>query len=239
MLKYEYTAKEIIKYIEANNLKQGDKLPSLDELVSQFEVSKNTVIKALDELESHGLIYQVRGSGIFVRGRRHKGYINLMEIQGFDSMLREFDITSTVLELKEVTPTPEVMANLLIEENHPVYYVKRLRYIEGRVFCIEESYFDKNIVIYLNEQIASESVFNYLVNNLKLQISFLDHYLRVGKLNQQNATFLNLQEGDPSVQIESIFYLANGVPFDYSKIIYHYEESQFFIQGNSYYNLMN
>ena len=36
MLKYEYTAKEIIKYIEANNLKQGDKLPSLDELVSKF-----------------------------------------------------------------------------------------------------------------------------------------------------------------------------------------------------------
>ena len=93
--------------------------------------------------------------------------------------------------------------------------------------------------MYLNEQIAKESVFNYLTNNLKLQISFLDHYLRVGKLNQQNAVYLELQEGDPGIQVESIFYLANGVPFDYSKIIYHYEESQFFIQGNSYYNLMN
>ena len=124
MLKYEYTAKEIIKYIEANNLKQGDKLPSLDELVSKFEVSKNTVIKALDELESHGLIYQVRGSGIFVRGRRHKGYINLMEIQGFDSMLREFDITSTVLELKEVIPSETVQAHLQIDADQPVYYLK-------------------------------------------------------------------------------------------------------------------
>lgn len=239
MLKYEYTAKEIIKYIEENNLKQGDKLPSLDELVVQFEVSKNTVIKALDELESHGLIYQVRGSGIFVRGRRHKGYINLMEIQGFDSMLREFKLNSDVLELKEITPPQDVMTHLQMDKDPTVYYLKRLRYIEGRVFCIEESYYNKDIVIYLNEQIAAESVFNHLVNNLKLQVSFLDHYLRVGKLNQQNADYLKLEEGDPSIQIESIFYLSNGVPFDYSKIIYHYEESQFFIQGNSYYNLMN
>lgn len=239
MLKYEYIAKEIMNLIEDKDLRQGDKLPSLDELVTQFEVSKNTVIKALDELQSHGLIYQVRGSGIFVRGRRQKGYINMMEIQGFNSMLREFDLTSKVLELKEVIPSGTVQAHLQIDADQPVYYLKRLRYIEGRIFCIEESYFDKNIVMYLNEQIAKDSVFNYLTNNLKLQISFLDHYLRVGKLNQQNAVYLELQEGDPGIQVESIFYLANGVPFDYSKIIYHYEESQFFIQGNSYYNLMN
>ena len=46
--------------------------------------------------------------------------------------------------------------------------------------------------MYLNEQIAKETVFNYLTNNLKLGISFLDHYLRVGKLNQQNAVYLRI-----------------------------------------------
>lgn len=239
MLKYEYIAKEIMKMIETQDLQQGEKLPSLDELVKLFAVSKNTVIKALDELDSHGLIYQVRGSGIFVRGRRRKGYINLLETQGFNSTLREFELSSKVLELKEILPNEEVMTKLDIEADNPVYYVKRLRYIEGRVFCVEESYYDKNIVVYLNEEIASQSIFQHLTKNLNLQISFLDQYLRAAKLNQQNADYLGLQVGDPSIIIESIFYLTNGVPFDLSKIVYHYEESQFFVQGSSYYNLLD
>lgn len=239
MLKYEYIAKEIMKMIETQDLQQGEKLPSLDELVKLFAVSKNTVIKALDELDSHGLIYQVRGSGIFVRGRRRKGYINLLETQGFNSTLREFELSSKVLELKEILPNEEVMTKLDIEADNPVYYVKRLRYIEGRVFCVEESYYDKNIVVYLNEEIASQSIFQHLTKNLNLQISFLDQYLRAAKLNQQNADYLGLQVGDPSIIIESIFYLTNGVPFDLSKIVYHYEESQFFVQGSSYYKLLD
>lgn len=239
MLKHEQVSNDIFRYIEEHDMNQGDRLPSLETLVNTFQVSKNTVIKALNNLETHGLIYQVRGSGIFVRGRRRKGYINLMELQGFNSVLREFSITSKVLELKVMKPTPEVMANLEVEADSDIYYVKRLRYIEGRVFCVEESYYNKTFVPFLNEQIASESVFTYLNTVLNLQISFLDHFLRINKLSPKNADYLNLKEGDPSAEIESIYYLSNGKPFDFSKIVYHYEESQFFIQGNSYYNLLS
>lgn len=239
MLKYKHTARELIRYIEENNLEYGYKLPNLEEMMERFQVSKNTVIKALEELERHGIIYQVRGSGIFVRGHRRTGYINLVEIHGFNSTLREFEINSIVLSLEVIKATPEVQANLQVDEDQEVYHVKRLRSIEGRVFCIEESYFNKDIVPYLNEQIASDSIFTYLVQDLKLQVGFLDHFLRVRKLSAEEATHLSLQKGDPAAAIESIFYLSNGQAFDYSKIIYHYEEAQFFIQGNSYYNLMS
>lgn len=237
MLKHEQVSNDIFHYIEEHNMNQGDRLPSLEAFVNTFQVSKNTVIKALNNLESHGIIYQVRGSGIFVRGRRRKGYINLMDLQGFNSVLREFTITSKVLELKVMKPTPEVIANLEVGTDSDVYYVKRLRFIEGRVFCIEESYYDKTIVPFLNEQILSGSVFNYLNTDLNLQISFLDHFLRINKLTKEHADYLNLKEGDPSAEVESIFYLSNGKPFDFSKVVYHYEESQFFIQGNGYYSL--
>ena len=239
MLKYKHTARELIRYIEENNLNHGQKLPSLEELIEKFQVSKNTIIKALDELERHGIIYQVRGSGIFVRGHKRPGYINLLEIHGFNSMLREFDVDSKVLLLELIKPNAEVMANLNIEEDQDVYHVKRIRSIEGRHFCIEESYFNKALVPYLNEQIASESIFNYLVNDLNLQFGFLDHFLRARKLSAQDAQYLDLDEGDPSIVVESIFYLDNGLPFDFSKITYHFEETQFFIQANSFYNLMN
>ena len=78
MLKYQQIATEIEKYIEDNALQQGDKLPVLEALMAQFEVSKSTITKSLDLLEKKGVIFQVRGSGIFVRRLKRKGYISLL-----------------------------------------------------------------------------------------------------------------------------------------------------------------
>ena len=237
-MKYEKIASEILKYIEDKEFIQGDKLPSISDLVEEYQVGKNTVIKALELLESSGIIYQVRGSGIFVRGHKRKGYINLVELQGFNSMLRDFKLTSNVLEVKLIKPTMEIMENLNIEGEEEVYYIKRQRYIQGRIFCVEESYYKKSVVPFLNEAIVGDSIFQYLTENLDLKIGFVDHFLRIIKLKQDSADLLDLEEQDPGILVESIYHLNNGEAFDYSKITYHYQEAQFFVQGNSHYSLL-
>ena len=67
MLKYQEIAKKIFLYIQDSHLKQGDKLPSLTDLVNIYPASKTTILKALAEFERDGFIYQVQGSGTFVR----------------------------------------------------------------------------------------------------------------------------------------------------------------------------
>lgn len=142
-----------------------------------------------------------------------------------------------MLDLKVIKPTPEVIANLNVEADEDIYYVKRLRSIEGRKFSIEESYYRKKIVPYLNQEIVEDSIFSYLIHDLKINPGFTDHFLRVSTLNKESADLLNLNPGDPTVLLESIFFLKNGEPFDYSKVIYHHEETQFFVQGFSYIDL--
>ncbi len=233
MPKYKDIARKLIRKIDSDDMKQGDKLASIEELMKYFDVGKNTIIQVLTLLERQGYIYQVRGSGNFVRKHRRHGYINLLEANGFKSTLQGFRLGSEILDLKVIKPTTEVMANLDISEDEDVYYVKRLRSIEGRKFAIEKSFYVKDIVPYLNQEIVEDSIFRYLVEDLKLKPGFTDHFFRVGKLNKENAALLNLKIGDPAAFLESIYYLENGRPFDYSKILYHYEEAQFFIQGAS------
>jgi len=235
MLKYQKIAIEIEEYIENNQLQQGNKLPVLETLMTQFDVSKSTIIKALEVLEKKGLIFQVRGSGIFVRRLRRKGYINLLTNQGFKKDLDDFSITSKVVELDVKKASSEVAHNLNIELNSEVYYVKRIRYINGQTLCLEESYIDKAIIPYLNKEIATESIFNYIREALGLKIGFSDSYLYVDVLNQEEAKFLNLKSGLPKLYVENIFYLTNGQSFNFSKVNYNYEQSQFFIQANGYY----
>ncbi|MCT2344997.1 GntR family transcriptional regulator (plasmid) [Niallia taxi] len=234
MLKYQQIATEIEKYIEENSLQQGDKLPVIEALMNQYEVSKSTITKSLELLEKKGIIFQVRGSGIFVRRHHRKGYISLLSNQGFKKDLEDYQITSQIIDFDVRKPTQEAAQSLNLQETDEVYYVKRVRYINGQTLCLEESYYHKGIITYLNKEIISESIFHYITEGLGLKVGFSDMYLQVGKLQEEEASLLGLQSGDPKLCTESIFHLTNGQPFDFSKVTYNYEQSHFFLQGNSH-----
>ncbi|MCI0129931.1 MULTISPECIES: GntR family transcriptional regulator [unclassified Vagococcus] len=236
MLKYEKIALLIEESIVENNLNHGSRLPNFKELIETYHVSKSTIVKALDLLEKRGIIYQIQGSGVFVRRKKRKGYINFSENQGFTADLGEFDITSKVLELSELIPPLEVREHLSLDDKENVYYVKRIRYINSQVLCIEESYYNKAIIPYLNVEIAEHSIFDYCKTALKLNISFSDKYIHVIKLNKDESDLLELNEGDPGLLIDELFYLSSGEAFDFSKTIYHYVNSQFFLQSTKIYS---
>jgi len=233
MLKYQEIAENIEDHIRAKSLKQGDKLPSLEEFVAEYNVSKSTIRKALELLETKGAIYQLRGSGIFVRSLKRRGYIDLGLSRGFKKDLSAFELTAQVLAVEVRTASPEVAGNLSIEVGSAVYYVKRLRLINGQPLCIEESHYDKSVVPYMNKEIVTDSIFYYLRTGLKLNLGFSDKYFNVGKINKEEAELLGLEVNDPTLRLESIFYLATGQAFNYSKTTYHYQQSQFFIQATS------
>lgn len=113
MLKYEKIARTIEEEIAKHQFKEGQKLPKLETLMSSYDASKSTIMKALSLLEKKGLLYQVRGSGIFVRKQQRRGYIHFSN-QGFSGELNQFDITAEVIQLNETTASEEVASNLNI-----------------------------------------------------------------------------------------------------------------------------
>ena len=235
MLKYQQIANEIEQYINEQQLKQGDKLPVLEQMMNQYAVSKSTITKALELLERKGVIFQLRGSGIFVRRHNRPGYMSLFSTQGFKSNLGDRVLTSDVIDVSVLKPDALVAENLGIDVSDDVYRVERVRYVDGEVLCHEESYYVKAIVPYLNREIVADSIFDYVQSALGVTIGFSDMYLQVDRLTEVEAGHLGLQENDPTLRIETIFHLTNGKPFDYSRITYHYAHSQFVIQANGPY----
>ena len=62
-MKYERVKDDLKQRINSGTIKPGGKLPSIRELSIQWQCSKNTVIRAIDELEKEHLIYSVPKSG--------------------------------------------------------------------------------------------------------------------------------------------------------------------------------
>lgn len=231
MNKYQQIAYEIEQYIHEHNLEQGTKLDSLDTLTKRYNVSRSTISKALDTLEKRGAIFQQRGSGIFVRRQRREGYVSLLVNRGFSANFKDGATHYDVLKVEQTVADEDVANNLHIEVGAPVYLVERLVYLDDEKLCKELSYFPVSVVPYLNKEIAEQSIFHYLETAYKMNISFADVYLVIDQLNDAEADALDLPPLSPGLYMEQVVYLATGIPFDYSKVVYHYKHAKFFVQS--------
>lgn len=70
--KYEEIADWIMSELEQGKLQAGDKVCSENELVSMFQVSRQTARHAVFVLEQRGIVRRKRGSGTYINGKDEK-----------------------------------------------------------------------------------------------------------------------------------------------------------------------
>lgn len=82
--------KEQIKMlINSGDYKEGDKLPSINELSNFLGVNKNTVVTVLKDLEHENYIRSQRGKGVFVNVKNKKKEIDPAFVSTVDAVVAE------------------------------------------------------------------------------------------------------------------------------------------------------
>ena len=70
MFKYQEVSLQIRRQIEEGIYKKGDRLPSIRDMIQQYDCNKDTILKALHLLKEESLIYPVEKSGYYVLKNR-------------------------------------------------------------------------------------------------------------------------------------------------------------------------
>ncbi|SDG70119.1 GntR family transcriptional regulator [Psychroflexus sediminis] len=65
--KYSYIIKSIEEAISERALIKGDKLPSLNKVCMELQVSRDTVLIAYHELKKRGIVYSILGKGYYIK----------------------------------------------------------------------------------------------------------------------------------------------------------------------------
>ncbi len=78
--KYKQIVTTVQNAVEQGRLKPGDMLPSFNQLCKKFDISRDTVIKAYQELKSLGLVSASPGKGNYISssGRHRKRHVFLL-----------------------------------------------------------------------------------------------------------------------------------------------------------------
>ncbi len=87
VLKFQQLVDAIINAISSNVLNEGDILPSVNQLIKQTKVSRDTVFKAYAELKDRGIIKSVPNKGYFIAGSSSKVFLFLDTFKAYKEVV--------------------------------------------------------------------------------------------------------------------------------------------------------
>lgn len=229
MTKYESIANQIADRINNNEFSETHKIPTEDQLVEEYKVSKNTIRSAIKVLMKAGLIFPVQGSGMFIRETRKYNTVFLSGTRGITKDHPGNHLINKCLSLEIIHADDNLAQIMQCEIGTPIYYIERLRIVDDAPYAIEYTYYNKDIIPYINKEIVESSIYGYIKNDLHISFGFADKYISSRKLTEKESQLLKLEVGDPAIIIEDNVYLSNGTLFNSSNVVYNYKLAHFFM----------
>ena len=205
--------------ISAEELKQGDSVPSERDIADLLQVSRVTVRKAFSELVDEGLLIQKRGSGTFVGSRRPRIEQPLSRLTSFseDMRLRGLSTKSRWLARETRLPTPEESLKLSISPSEHVARFRRLRSADNVPLAIEEAIIPHRFLPDITS--VQTSLYDALEATGFRPVRALQR-LHAVALSRPEAELLELEEGSPALSIERIAYLPDGRVVEFTRSLY-------------------
>lgn len=224
-----YQISEVLRaLIESNELRPGDRLPSENELIAQYQISRNTARRAINALIMDGVVYTVQGKGAFVSpARTREGLLNLTS---FSEEIRQRGMLpgSILLTFGRVTPPLKISKALQIPADAETFKIDRLRLANNEPMALNVSYLPCSLCPQLeNQDLVTGSLYTYLEEMLKLGIESGERIIKAGAANEYEADLLRIPVGFPVVITEGPSYLVDGTPVEYTKIIYRGDRYEF------------
>lgn len=216
--KYLAIYNEISNKIENNKIQSGEKLSSENEMMKEYNVSRDTIRKALNLLESNGYIQKVKGKGSFVIDI-NKFDFPVSGLTSFKELSTKMGVESNTLvkELKLMEPDNFLMKQLNLSKNDDVWKVIRVREINNKKIILDKDFFNKKYVPLLTKDICENSIYEYLENELGLKISFAKKEITVQQATEEDKSYLDFENYNMIVVVKNYIYLDDMSLFQYTE----------------------
>ena len=184
--------------------KEGEKLPSLEKLVEEFEVARVTVRQAIDRLTRDGLVSPQRGRGTFVTGSPHDDRWLRVEttLQNLADMYR--DTHPTILNIDESTRSPLIGAADGVAAEQYVY-MRRIHSRQGRPYCVIDIYLDAVIFAKHPTRFRKETVIPLLLSMASVKIVTARQVLTISTADLEVARHLGIHVNAPVAEVRRVF----------------------------------
>jgi len=217
--------------LNSGKYQKGDKLPTEKELCQNYGISRLTVRRAMDELRREGFIERLKGKGTFVTGSKREEQLAILTGFTDEARKRGSETRSVVLENKLVRVPADAVELFDIPADAMVVLLKRVRFLEGEPYAIEEAYLNVGADIrFLNitqRDMEKESLYGILRKEFSINISYAEEEMELTRLKKEEARFLRQDQDECAIMRKRFTYTKSDICIEYVISLYRADKSKF------------
>jgi DNA-binding GntR family transcriptional regulator len=196
---YELLRKHILDGV----YREGDLLPSENELCRQHQITRPTVRQALSKLANDGLIHQKQGKGSIVH--QVPNDIGILSVSGTTSAIGSKILKTHILRGPEVIPWPEkfIFDLSTVEQESGCLYLERIRLVNEMPLFYDISYIANiNLPRFCSRTFENKSLFEILRKSYAIDIKGGMQRLKAISAEGAIVDLLKVRKGKPVLYLE-------------------------------------
>lgn len=191
----------LLENILNGTLEPGRRIPSENELVKSFSVSRMTANRALRELMDEGYVTRIAGVGTFVADFKAKG--PLVEVRNIADEVRErrHDYSSLVILHAPEKAPPAIAQNLDMPQSALVFHTIIVHNEQGVPIQLEERYVNPDVVpAYGGADFSQTTPSAFLLQAAPLQEA--EHTVKAIMPSDRIRQLLHMEPQEPCLVVE-------------------------------------
>ncbi len=217
---YRKLYEQLRKQIEDNVYKEGDLLPSENELCLLNNLTRPTVRHALDALVNEGYIKKHQGKGSIIC--KPPKEIGILSIYGTTSAVGKKNLLTKIISKPRVQNWDELFFFELTDREIEFGCIKmeRLRLVNDRPVFYDINYLPNlNLPRFCNRNIENKSLFEILRKHYQVEVRGGEQKFKAIRAGVKVAEFLQIKQGTPVLHLMRKIETNRPGYFFYSSLI--------------------
>lgn len=218
--KFEEIYKDLKYKVEQGDYLYGELLPSENNLIGIYDCSRNTIRRAIAGLVEDGYVQSIHGKGvqvIFQPSEKNEFTVGGIETFREAAQRNKLSYETKVIRFQTVCTDEALSQTTGFPVGTGLLWVERVRVLEGKGLILDVNYFLKDVVGDLTPQIATQSIYAYLEQELGMQIVTSKRKITVERATDTDRKHLAMNGYDCLAVVTSNTFNSDGVMFEYTQ----------------------
>ena len=177
-----------------------------------------SMIETFELLQEEGFIETVQGMGSQICRQAHFDF-PVSQLTSYQEIVKASGLRSetNVIRLEQISIDEKGAKKTGFPLHRLVWKVTRQRVVDGVASVLDIDYLDRELIPGLTKEIAQHSIYQYIEEDLKLQIGYAKKEILISPIDNRDKILLDLGKDQHVVTVRSQVYLADGRQFQFTE----------------------
>ncbi len=226
---FYYQLADILREViqESTSEEETEFLPSENELVQSYQISRATVRQALSLLEREGLVHKAKGKGTYIAKHRVRYPLTKLISTTEEMQRRGWKSGIEVLSFEEIETHSPITESLEIDSSEKVYELCRLRLGNDEPVGLQWAYMPVKIYPGLIDHNLETSLTQVVDEQFGIIFWSAHEFLRARLPTKFEAKQLQIPKNLPVIYMERITFSPEGNPVEFLQSVWRSDKYEY------------